>query len=141
MNNNFSGKLNNKFSDVKPGDTLYIFYNKDIKYYIEPCKVLQNAPYSWETIAYDDEETNKFNEYRIEIEFKGNHYSRTYDDKGDTLSIFITDQLANLFLTEDDAKKYCKEFCENYIRIIDKEIEQKTILKQNLINTIKEHGV
>ena len=145
-------KTMKRFKDFKEGETLWVFYNENYKedldkfhakYSISPIIIESNESVIRE-IGKNSIKAKKICNY-IKFHFLGFTYERDYnnyyDDKNQmiiTSEILENGPILKLFNSEESAKQYMNEFCENLLNRINKEIQQredqKKLLKESIRN-------
>ena len=141
-----------RFKDFKEGETLWVFYNENYKedldkfhakYSISPIIIESNESVIRE-IGKNSIKAKKICNY-IKFHFLGFTYERDYnnyyDDKNQmiiTSEILENGPILKLFNSEESAKQYMNEFCENLLNRLNKEIQQredqKKLLKESIRN-------
>lgn len=141
-----------RFKDFKEGETLWVFYNENYKedldkfhakYSISPIIIESNESVIRE-IGKNSIKAKKICNY-IKFHFLGFTYERDYnnyyDDKNQitiTSEILENGPILKLFNSEESAKQYMNEFCENLLNQLNKEIQQredqKKLLKESIRN-------
>lgn len=141
-----------RFKDFKEGETLWVFYNENYKedldkfhakYSISPIIIESNESVIRE-IGKNSIKAKKICNY-IKFHFLGFTYERDYnnyyDDKNQitiTSEILENGPILKLFNSEESAKQYMNEFCENLLNQLNKEIrqreDQKKLLKESIRN-------
>ena len=145
-------KTMKRFKDFKEGETLWVFYNENYKedldkfhakYSISPIIIESNESVIRE-IGKNSIKAKKICNY-IKFHFLGFTYERDYnnyyDDKNQmiiTSEILENGPILKLFNSEESAKQYMNEFCENLLNRLNKEIlqreDQKKLLKESIRN-------
>ena len=145
-------KTMKRFKDFKEGETLWVFYNENYKedldkfhakYSISPIIIESNESVIRE-IGKNSIKAKKICNY-IKFHFLGFTYERDYnnyyDDKNQitiTSEILENGPILKLFNSEESAKQYMNEFCENLLNRLNKEIQQredqKKLLKESIRN-------
>lgn len=142
-----------RFKDFKEGETLWVFYNENYKedldkfhakYSISPIIIESNESVIRE-IGKNSIKAKKICNY-IKFHFLGFTYERDYnnyyDDKNQmtiTSEILENGPILKLFNSEESAKQYMNEFCENLLNRLNKEIQQREDQKKLLKESIKNY--
>ena len=146
-------KTMKRFKDFKEGETLWVFYNENYKedldkfhakYSISPIIIESNESVIRE-IGKNSIKAKKICNY-IKFHFLGFTYERDYnnyyDDKNQmtiTSEILENGPILKLFNSEESAKRYMNEFCENLLNRLNKEIQQREDQKKLLKESIKNY--
>ena len=146
-------KTMKRFKDFKEGETLWVFYNENYKedldkfhakYSISPIIIESNESVIRE-IGKNSIKAKKICNY-IKFHFLGFTYERDYnnyyDDKNQmtiTSEILENGPILKLFNSEESAKQYMNEFCENLLNRLNKEIQQREDQKKLLKESIKNY--
>ena len=142
-----------RFKDFKEGETLWVFYNENYKEDLDKF----HAKYSISSITIESNESvireigknsikaKKICNY-IKFHFLGFIYERDYNNYYDnknqmiiTSEILENGPILKLFNSEESAKRYMNEFCENLLNQLNKEIQQKEDQKKLLKESIKNY--
>ena len=146
-------KTMKRFKDFKKCETLWVFYNENYKedldkfhakYSISPIIIESNESVIRE-IGKNSIKAKKICNY-IKFHFLGFTYERDYnnyyDDKNQitiTSEILENGPILKLFNSEESAKRYMNEFCENLLNRLNKEIQQREDQKKLLKESIKNY--
>ena len=142
-----------RFKDFKEGETLWVFYNENYKedldkfhakYSISPITIESNESVIRE-IGKNSIKAKKICNY-IKFHFLGFTYERDYNNYYDnknqitiTSEILENGPILKLFNSEESAKQYMNEFCENLLNRLNKEIQQREDQKKLLKESIKNY--
>lgn len=142
-----------RFKDFKEGETLWGFYNENYKedldkfhakYSISPITIESNESVI-RKIGKNSIKAKKICNY-IKFHFLGLTYERDYNNYYDnknqmtiTSEILENGPILKLFNSEESAKQYMNEFCENLLNRLNKEIQQREDQKKLLKESIKNY--